>query len=140
MDIKGIVLAPESNIEQIMQSYQTNPMKDTPIDLCSTHPKWTSLLDMVSHEDVIGKLYKIYPPLEMILKKYQGKVAVCGGVLCRIIMEVLRVVGIVTSFFYGCEEINEEVLREYRDMLEDCVAVIADFYGKEVFVRDLIMW
>jgi hypothetical protein len=85
-----------------------------------------------SETKALESLHTTFPALEHLFDKYRGKIAVCGGILTRACLsynqDMLRLDSYDCDiFFYGCPEdkITPDTLKEYRDILEDCVAIIA---------------
>jgi hypothetical protein len=71
----------------------------------------------IDTEILTTKLYSLYPHLSLLFEKYQGKLAVCGGALTRIIYQRSR--SDLDLFFYNC---NED---EAAAILQDCLSILA---------------
>jgi hypothetical protein len=90
----------------------------------------------VPERDAVRRLHDTFPAIRTILSKYSNKVAVCGGILTRACTTfktegnneyICLAKSDCDLFFYGCahNDISADTLEEYRNILEDCVSIIA---------------
>jgi len=71
-----------------------------------------------SATDHIQNLYKYYPHLPLLFSKYKGKIAVCGGLITKLLTSTMHDLSDCDIFFYNCTE------TEATNILFHCMAII----------------
>eukprot|EP01124_Arcella_intermedia_P024799 TRINITY_DN4268_c0_g1_i4.p1 TRINITY_DN4268_c0_g1~~TRINITY_DN4268_c0_g1_i4.p1 ORF type:complete len:601 (+),score=95.82 TRINITY_DN4268_c0_g1_i4:189-1991(+) len=119
-------LVPFSAIAENYTTKSKKPSTSDPNCLCIYKSPSVMRPQLVSCSAVTSSLLSTFPALKVILGRYRGKVAVCGGILCRAAHGTTPLsTHDCDLFFYGCESATPEALNDYRAILEDCVATIA---------------
>jgi hypothetical protein len=100
---------------------------------------------LMSQENLIEKLYEWYPAISILMKKYQGNLAVCGGIFSALLIHSQG--NDVDIFFYDCTEEQAthilenaivDIIETHKGIDENySVSILRQYYVTTVILSDL---